>query len=291
MPVHERARRVVEAYLQAVDGEAPGLVEGLYVVGSVALGEFRPHTSDVDFLAVTSRPVDAAAAAALARAHSRLRRRFPRPCFDGRYVTWDELARDARQAGRHAYSEGGRFHAPGRSDADPVAWHTLARHGVRCRGPETGELVVCTDAAALAAWTLENLDTYWTALVRRARRFPDPWSWTALTSYGAVWIVLGVCRLHDTLATGEIVSKEEAGRYGLRTFPARWQLVLDEALRIRRADRARPAAASAVREAIGDLRARGAGGTLYPSPIARRSAALAFAEAVIDDAKLRFAPR
>lgn len=47
---------VVDTYLRVVDEEAPGLVEGLYLVGSVALGEFRPHTSDVDFVAVTAEP-------------------------------------------------------------------------------------------------------------------------------------------------------------------------------------------------------------------------------------------
>ena len=54
MRVYERVREIVDAYLEAVDDEAPGLVEGLYLTGSIALGEFRPHTSDIDFLAVTA---------------------------------------------------------------------------------------------------------------------------------------------------------------------------------------------------------------------------------------------
>jgi uncharacterized protein YdbL (DUF1318 family) len=44
---------IVNAYLQAVDAEAPGLVECLYVERSAALEDFRPHTSDIDFVAVT----------------------------------------------------------------------------------------------------------------------------------------------------------------------------------------------------------------------------------------------
>ena len=51
--MHERVAAVVDAYLRAVQAEAPGLVEGLYLTGSVALGEFRPRTSDIDYLAVT----------------------------------------------------------------------------------------------------------------------------------------------------------------------------------------------------------------------------------------------
>src|SRR5262245_1381857 len=290
MPLHDHAERIVGAYLEAVDEEAPGLVEGLYLTGSTAFNEFRPRTSDIDFLAVTSNPPNAADVAALGRAHARLRNRCPRPFFDGRYVTWDELARDPRQVGSGPYAYEGRFHVHGFGDCNPVTWHTVAWHGVRCRGPEPSALAIWTDSSALRDWTLNNFDSYWRPLLRRARRFPDPWSITIFTSYGAVWVVLGVCRLHYTLATGKIASKEAAGAYGLHTFPQRWHLPLHEALRIRRADRARPEMISAFSEIIDDLRIRHAadGGSLYRTPVARRRHVLGFAEMVIGDAKSRF---
>jgi len=65
MPVHPLVEGVVHAYLRAIDAEAPGLVEGLYLTGSVSLGDFRAHTSDIDFVAVTANSPDAAAIAAL----------------------------------------------------------------------------------------------------------------------------------------------------------------------------------------------------------------------------------
>ena len=173
-----------------------------------------------------------------------------------------------------------------------MTWHTVAGHGVRCRGPEAGGFAVWTDPAALASWTLTNFDSYWRPLLGRACRFPDPWSLTAFTSYGAVWVVLGVCRLHYTLATGRIGSKEDAGCYGLRTFPEMWHRVLNEALRIRRADRARPDVTSAFAEIIDDLRIRQPpnGGSLYRTPVARRRDVLRFADMVIADAKRQFGP-
>jgi hypothetical protein len=288
--VHDRVQRVVDTYLEAVDAEATGLVEGLYLTASAALEEFRPRTSDIDFVAVTSSPPDAAAVAALGRAHSRLRCDCSRPFFDGRYVTWDDLEHDPRHASHGPYSREGRFHALGGGDCNPATWHTLASHGVRCRGPETANVAIWTDPAALASWTMNNFDGYWQPLLRRARRFPDPWSLIGFTSYGAVWVVLGVCRLHYTLATGRIASKEQAGRYGLHTFPAQWHRALNEALRIRRADRARPDVASAAGEIIDDLRLRRApdGGSLYRTALARRRDVLAFGDMVIADAKCQF---
>jgi aminoglycoside adenylyltransferase-like protein/nucleotidyltransferase-like protein len=280
---------VVHAYLQAIDAEAPGLVEGLYLTGSVALGEFRPHTSDIDFVAVTARRPDNAALAALRRAHSRLRKRWPKPCFDGLYVTWDELAHDSSLAGRGPYSYEGRFRSRGGGPGDPVTWQTVARHGVRCRGPKPTDLNIRIDADRLAQWTLHNFDAYWRQLLNRASRFPHPQSLIALTSWGAAWIVLGVSRLHYTLATGEICSKEAAGLYARQTFSERWYRVLDESLRIRRADRARPDAASAFSELAADLRIRLAGDrSLYRTPLDRRRDAVAFGEMVITDAHERF---
>jgi len=64
-------REIVDAYLVMGNAEAPGLVEGFYLVGSIALGDFRPHESDIDFIAVTAVRPDAATLPALRRLHAR----------------------------------------------------------------------------------------------------------------------------------------------------------------------------------------------------------------------------
>src|SRR5947209_5821996 len=184
---------LADAYRGRLDATVPGLVEGFYLVGSLALDDYRPGTSDVDFVAVTARPLTAPEADAVGRRPSGL---------DGFYTTWDELATD-----------------PGR---DPVAWHTLARYGVRVRGPERDALTVATDGAILAAWCRANLDGYWRRWRRDAGR-PLSRRWLAcFGTWGPAWAVLGVSRLHYTLATGGVTSKRGAGRYPLTAFPSRW---------------------------------------------------------------------
>ena len=289
---HPAVAAAVGAYLEAVDREAPGLVEGLYLTGSAALGDFRPRTSDVDFVAVTDCPLGAADFAALARTHQRLAASVPRPFFDGIYVTWDDLARDpARRRGPHSHE--GKFHVDASGPGDPVTWHTVAHYGVACRGPDPKGVTIWTNREALASWTLNNLDGYWRGLLRRAARRGDLWSVVSLTAYGAVWIPLGVSRLHYTLATGDICSKDAAGCYALDAFPGRWHGVVEESLRIRRADRARPDVASALTEMMAHLRLRrgGALGPRYVTPIARRRDVLAFGEMVVTDAERRYGRR
>jgi hypothetical protein len=126
------------------------------------------------------------------------------------------------------------------------------------------EIDVWTDAAALAAWTNGNLDAYWQRRVLdRGARLLTPYGLYGLSEWACEWCVTGVSRLHYTLATGAITSKEGAGIYALGTFPTRWRRVIDEALRIRRA----------------------AGGrSLYRLPLSRRRDVRAFTAMVIADA-------
>ena len=231
----------VDAYLGLVDVAVPGLVEGLYLVGSVALDDYRPGASDVDFVAVTAARPDPRIRAALGRVHRRLARR---PRFEGVYVTWSELAADPASAGR-----------------DPVTWHTLAGHGLGVRGPERSSVAVWTDEAALAAWCRTNLDSYWRRWHRQASLPLSRRSLACLRSWGPAWAVLGVSRLHYTIATGRITSKYGAGRYARDVFGPQWTPIVGECLRIR------------------------AGASLsYPGRLARRRDALAFLDMAIDDA-------
>src|SRR5262245_16589450 len=103
-------QEITNAFLEAIDIEVPALVEGLYLVGSLALDDFRPHSSDIDFVAITADPPDTSSLLALKRVHSRLAERWRRPFFDGIYVTWKDLWNDPAQTGSGPYSQAGRFH-------------------------------------------------------------------------------------------------------------------------------------------------------------------------------------
>ena len=165
MAVSALARTVVDAYLRAVDAEVPGLVQGFYLVDSVALDDFHPGSSDIDFLAVTSGEPDADQVAALMRVHARQPRR---PMLDGIYATWSDLrsAPDLAAPGPHVH--GSVWHRFCTHQRRLVTWHTRAQSGVAIRGPHPSELTVATDRQALADWCLDNLDGYWRSWWRRS---------------------------------------------------------------------------------------------------------------------------
>ncbi|ONH31633.1 nucleotidyltransferase domain-containing protein [Pseudofrankia asymbiotica] len=259
MTLPAAVRDAADAYLLAVDAADPDLVEGLYVIGSAALDDFRPGASDIDFVAVTAAPPTDNQVTALGRVHGQLPRR---PVFDGIYTTWLDLARDPGQASPGPHACGRRLHPRCDHGRHPVTWHSLTRHGAAIRGPKPAEIEIATDPAELAHWTRGNLDSYWRQWWQRGSRLPTPAGLACLNSWGSAWCVLGVSRLHHTLTTGNIISKTAAGEYARVTFEPRWHRIIDECLRIRRDDHRR---------------------SLYRNPFTRRTDALAFTDMVIKD--------
>lgn len=82
---------MASAHAVWLDAERPGLVDVLYLGGSVALGHYRPGWSDIDFVAVVSRRLGPEDLALLGRVHAELDARFAPDC-DGVYVERSALA-------------------------------------------------------------------------------------------------------------------------------------------------------------------------------------------------------
>jgi len=221
---------VTSEFLRLADARAPGLVEGLYLRGSLGFGEYFEGQSDVDFTAVLCARPDADQLAALAAAHEAVSAAHPKPHFDGFHLVRDDLARPPDQCPDLPVMFDGAFKPGARNDVHPVSWHELARHGIAVRGPALSERDVWTDDVMLRAYSHGNLSSYWAGVADTLARHPgeetsDPWI--------AAWCVLGVSRLHHLLATGTLTSKCGAGRYALTAFGEQWHRIIREALRAR----------------------------------------------------------
>lgn len=263
--VHETVGEVAHRYLELVDEALPGRVGGLYLVGSVALDDYRPGRSDVDFLAVGDEAVGEDDVAVVGAVHETLAEGVPGVTFEGSYVTWDQLAAPPEDIERVVGVHDGTV-AVGTEGVAPVHWQTLAQAPVAVRGPAAPE--VWTDEAALRSWARRNLDEYWADWVARQHKLMGRGT-MLLGDWAVAWGVLGIPRLHYTLATGAVTSKSGAGEYALATFGEEWEPILVEALRLRRDDG----------EQSEEYRRR---------PLTRRRDALAFMDHVLADASTRF---
>ncbi len=214
---------------------------GLYLVGSVALGGYRRRRSDLDFVCVLDGAVDRQCVGRLRIAHaqsglvtgSRALHEGRSPLtgpLNGIFIRESDLVRAVTQIRPVASQVGARFKTgQAGSDLSPVGWKVLAENGVRIRGPRPSALNLNGEPERLRSWTAGNLDSYWRPWAEKVARAPLRW-FALRPRYWTAWGVLGAPRLHCTIATGEVVTKEAAGEYALSEFALRWRPLIQEAL-------------------------------------------------------------
>jgi predicted nucleotidyltransferase len=211
------ARAAIDRYLDLLSPALGGAVDGVYLTGSAALGDWLPDRSDLDILAVTSRPLNDADLDAIAALHAGA---ADRPYLDAVYVCSDHLG--MRPPAGHPglpHAVDGAFRRDGYLPG-PVLWETLHRHGLTIAGPPAADLRVVPDPAWLREWNLGNLDSYWRRWAAEARVGvadcdPD----VPLPAEVVTWGLLGPGRLHYTITTGAVLSKTAAADYTARHFP------------------------------------------------------------------------
>jgi hypothetical protein len=254
-------QRTVARYVRHVDRALPGRVAGFYLVGSVALGAYRSGRSDIDFVAVIDGGDDerwvlsptevrglrrAQLASGLHTGASAVRRGHlaqPGTC-NGVFVRATDLVRPVTEIEPLAGQVGARFRRGTAFDVNPVQWTTFARHGVAVRGAEPATLGLDPEPDRLAQWNLDNLERYWVPWAERSLRRPGP-RWRAMPGWSTAWGVLGAPRLHRTIATGDVISKEAAGAWAKDVLDARHHAIADAGLAWWRSEPVDPALADA----------------------------------------------
>ena len=224
---------------------------GFYVVGSAALGGFRPDRSDLDFVAVIDRPEPGdCRRARLAQIVSgartgvpallRGRTTGPGSC-NGVYVAADQLQRPVTQITPIASHHGISFDSGSAFDVNPVVWKTFAEQGIALRGPEPADLGLDPEPHLLRQWNLDNLNGYWKSCATATMDGRPPLKPWMPARWATSWTVLGPARLHHTIATGDVISKQQAGRYALDVFDGEWHPIIEEALAYWQGEPAHPA--------------------------------------------------
>jgi hypothetical protein len=115
----------------------------------------------------------------------------------------------------------------------PVTWQTLRQGGITWFGTPVRDMDLHDDPEGLREWTRGNLESYWRPWLAKSRSLVSRFGGWSLRPDFVEWGVLGVTRLHATIATGDIVSKTGAGHYALRVFGEEWHPIIREALDIR----------------------------------------------------------
>jgi hypothetical protein len=252
--IPQPVQQALNAYIGLMNDTLPGLLSGLYLHGSVALGAYNPGLSDIDFIAITSRRCTPSDVETLRVVHHSLIERYPQAQLEGSYLQWHDLGGSEETIPPHPHIHDGIVHASGYHDINAVTWWVLKYRGLTMLGPSPETFAIQIDWDDLLAKMHDNLNTYWARYTYDPRRI----AWL-LDDYGIQWTVLGVLRQFYTFREHAITSKTAVGEYALAHVPAEWHQLIQEAINIRLGGRA----------------------SLYRSRITRATEARAFLQLII----------
>ncbi len=201
---------------------------GMYVYGSLAVGDFDPRHSDIDFIVVTDADLSDDLCAALREMHAR---------FDESGSVWAakvEAAYIPLEALRHAGPTAAKYpqiekHKTLVREPLEMGWafqrHTLLEHGIVVSGPELRTLIGPADPDALRR-AIVPITNGW---LEQARHDPDWLAWVRQQDARS-FVVLTLCRSLWTLQFGSVTSKAAAARWAQEQLEPRWARLIERSL-------------------------------------------------------------
>lgn len=215
---------VLEEMLTAVTRILSSQFVGMVLNGSLAVGDFNPKRSDIDFIVVTDGELDAGIVNKLANMHARLRASGHdwATRLEGDYIPASCLRRyDPAQATYPHLGEDGHFAVEGHGSDMVIQYFTLREKGVVLAGPPPQTLIdpILPDDLRQAA--LGILFGWWQPMLTEPFRLEaDDYQ---------VYAVLTMCRILYTLRFGDVVSKPTAVRWGMDVGNGRFASLITQA--------------------------------------------------------------
>lgn len=198
---------------------------GMYVHGSLAIGDFDPERSDIDFLIVTADPLSEKHLSAIAAMHARIAATGLKwsTNVEGSYFPAQALRLHDPSDARHpALRTDGSFGIDGHCSEWIVQRHVIREKGIVWSGPDPETLIEPISSRELRRAVIRLLHEWWEPQLTEPFRLAD-------SEYQA-YAVLTMCRALYTIRHGTVVSKPVAGQWAKKELDKRWAALIDLAL-------------------------------------------------------------
>jgi hypothetical protein len=198
---------------------------GMYLYGSLALGDFDPQKSDIDFLIVTANELPDELIQALKVMHLQIAAGSSKWMMEleGSYIPLHALRRYDPNSAFHPHIDrgGGDLEAEQHHSDWVVQRYSLREHGVVLAGPDIKTLIDPITPEDLRHAVLD-LMWWWELQLKDTSRVEE-------SGYQA-YTILSMCRVLYTLQHGAILSKPEAARWAQRNLDEQWRALIESAL-------------------------------------------------------------
>jgi len=200
---------------------------GMYLDGSLAWGDFDPHTSDIDFIVVTVDSLPDKMLPALEAMHARIAASSSKWAteLEGSYIPRQSLRRYDPIHALHPNIERGRGETLSvkQHHSDWVIHrHILREHGLTLAGPAPHTLIDPIHPDDLRRAVLTMLREWWAPMIHDPVRLHH----SGYQSYA----ILTICRVLYTLQHGAVVSKPVAARWAQAELDERWSALIERAV-------------------------------------------------------------
>jgi len=193
---------------------------GMYLYGSLALGDFDPESSDIDFLIATVGRPTPDQLSALRDMHAALQAGAPVQRIEGSYIPLGDLRRYEPSAEHAGIGTDWPFEVRGHGPDWVINRHIVREHSPVLFGPDPRALIDPVSPAQLRQAVVDVV-AFWN------RSLEDP-RWLRKRNYQA-FAVFTMCRMLYTLECGEVVSKPVAAAWASERLDAPSMRLIDRA--------------------------------------------------------------
>lgn len=221
-------RNVLEAFATAVSAELADNLVGVYMIGSLAVGDFDLD-SDIDFLVVTKTEITEPTSKRLQAVQEKIYTMdcYPAHHLEGSFICIDDLNNCQIVGTKELY-----YFDNGSTEIEKSVhdnqWHVrwiLRERGVTLVGPKPIEFIHPIPPEELRnemKRAMAEVMMSFEAEINNPRCF---WN----SRFGQPFAVLTFCRMLQTLQTGRVESKKSAAEWAKGIVKAKWHKLIDDA--------------------------------------------------------------
>jgi hypothetical protein len=223
-------QKVLQDYLSQLTAAMPANIAGIYLTGSVSLGDYYSSKSDIDFITILNEDATNKQLQQLKHIHRSIEKKHHHPKFNGYYLNLAGLT-----SGRSSYPSFfmNRMHHERTFELGQLSLFELKHFSHHVYGIPVTELPINVAFENVARQLHENINSYWARWVHRHSCTGINRLLLILFPRLTEWGLLGVARQLYTLQAGAITSKLKAGNYCLQNLPAQFSNIISTAIETR----------------------------------------------------------
>ncbi len=215
---------VVELLRQEVKRVLDHLFIGIYIHGSLAVGDFNPGSSDIDFLVVVKEALSQEIVSSLEAMHLGIATGGGKWAgrLEGSYVPIQAFRSKKPPVEPRPYLNEGRFYMAQYGYEWVLEKYTIREYGLVIDGPDPATFIAPVSRDGLQKACMHILVDWWEPMLEDSSRLQTP----EYQTYG----VMTMCRSLHMLTHGTMVSKKKAAAWAGDTLAKPWKALIKKAL-------------------------------------------------------------